>query len=142
VPVAALHRVPAVNAGIHQRQIGGCDSCGAAPALMPEWEDDSPQSHTLLVPMSRQTAGQISSLRLQLGGVLLHQDCTQRWTHMYSYRQQRMAIAMQRGSVALVEGAQLQPCTLLRCNLMPETCALVIRAVWPLSPPGQPVGYR
>jgi hypothetical protein len=96
-------------------------------------------SHLLLVAMSSQTAGQISSVRLQLGGVLLHEDCTRCWTHTYRSSQQGLSIAMLRGSVALVEGTQLQPCTLLRCNLMPETFALVIHAVWPLAPPGQPV---
>jgi hypothetical protein len=138
-------RVPAVN---HSDDPGGNDGPGSrvqsaavAAGVVPEWVNDSPTSLTLLVPMSSQTAGQIISVRLQLGGVLLHPDCTQRWTYKYRFHQQMMAVCIKAGSVALVEGAQLQPCTLLRQSGLPETYSLVIHAAWPLAPPGQPVGH-
>jgi hypothetical protein len=107
----------------------------------------------LLVPMPRRVGRHIKSVRLELGGVLLPAECSQSLRLQYRPQQQVLVVSGSLSYVHLLVGptqrrarhALLDSATLLPSQLQgggeggAEPSCLVIRASWPLAPPGRPV---
>jgi hypothetical protein len=126
---------PAMTAGVSPQGTSSQLAGDMVPLREPS------RSRSLVVPMPSHIAARIQSVQIELGGVLLPPDCTQSLTLTYRTHQHALAISEPPNGIPMLAGADLLPSKLLQGDGDEGPgCCLVIRASWPLAPPGEPVG--
>jgi hypothetical protein len=104
---------------------------------LPQWHS----STELLVPIDRGTAEQLSSIRLEVGGVMLAPNITARWQHKFDNDRGALLVKVGQTIKQWLPAECFKPSRVLK-HVHANSNVLVLHVSWPLSRSGQTVGWH